>query len=80
MSRKTTTPEFPYEVFVGITDSHDDFANLALIGPRITSYPSNDHRWLNRYSVRVWGDSENEDWTDEFIIDAIDIPEGGNFQ
>lgn len=73
-------PEFPYEVFVGITDSQDRFLqNLALIGQDY-DYPSNDHRWLNRYSVRVWGDSENEDWTDEFIIDAIDIPEGGNFQ
>lgn len=77
---KNDDPEFPYEVFVGITDSQDRLLqNLALIGQDYDC-STNDPRWLDRYRVCVWGDSENEDWTDEFIIDPVDISKGGNFQ
>lgn len=77
---KNNDPEFPYEVFVSITDAQDRLLqNLALIGQDYDC-STNDPRWLDRYRVCVWGDSENEDWTDEFIIDPVDISKGGNFQ
>ena len=62
-------PEYK-EIFVGIQTPSGDYQDLAVIGedyhyPDNSEGPVPDH---NTFTVKVYGDSENEDFTEEFTI------------
>ena len=59
------------EIFVYLTDESGFITqDLAIVGEKYTY--DNDNRIKSvqdKYSVKVYGDAEDEDWTKEFIVD-----------
>lgn len=66
---ESNNPDYPYEVYVGITDVNDNWIQDLAIVRNAYHYEKDDVRWDDQMEVLVYGDANNEDYTHDFKID-----------
>lgn len=69
VAEQNTDPQFDREMFIGIVDSSGVWCQDLAVVRSSYHYDGDDVVWHDdRFDVLVYGDENNEDFTDDFMI------------